>query len=259
MSDLLPEDRALIEAGAPDDLPTAQDRDRVRAGLSAQFGITVAGAAGEGAAGPGTKTAVAAVSGTAKVVKLAVVLGVVALGGAGAAIAIAPRTGDLQPSSSVAKGTAPVPIAIVTPPSARAPTTTDQAMPVDQLPSAPAVSPRSSFRGTRTSLPPASSPTQGETLPIPPRDALAEETRILREANAAMQKGDAESALSLLSEHGRRFPAGVLAEERDVERVLALCGAGRVADARVEATRFLTDRPRSPLAGRVRTSCGGTR
>jgi hypothetical protein len=55
-----------------------------------------------------------------------------------------------------------------------------------------------------------------------------------------------------------RFPSGALAEERDASRVLALCAAGRAAEARVIATDFLAKHPRSPAASRVRASCGGS-
>jgi hypothetical protein len=100
---------------------------------------------------------------------------------------------------------------------------------------------------------PSSSPS-----PAAPADALAEETRLLRDADAATRAGDATRALALLAEHARRFPRGALAEERDAETVLALCAAGRTEDARAAARRFLAARPGSALAGRVRSSCGGS-
>jgi 2-oxoisovalerate dehydrogenase E1 component len=46
------------------------------------------------------------------------------------------------------------------------------------------------------------------------------------------------------------------AEEREAERVIALCDLGRDAEARAAAQAFLRDRPRSPLSARVRESCG---
>jgi hypothetical protein len=71
-----------------------------------------------------------------------------------------------------------------------------------------------------------------------------------------MRSGDPRRALDLLDEHARTFPNGILAEERSVERVSALCTLGRVAEAREEATRFLRATPDSPLAESVRSSCG---
>jgi hypothetical protein len=84
---------------------------------------------------------------------------------------------------------------------------------------------------------------------------LAEEVGLLRRARAALNAGDPAAALAHLAEHSRRFPAGVLAEERDAARVLALCHAGRRDEARAQASRFLRERPSSPLAARVRESC----
>ncbi len=49
----------------------------------------------------------------------------------------------------------------------------------------------------------------------------------------------------------------MLGEERAAERILALCALGRKDEARTEAQRFLSRFPRSPVAERVRTSCGG--
>ncbi len=66
---------------------------------------------------------------------------------------------------------------------------------------------------------------------------------------------DGTIALARLDEHATRFPQGALVEERIAARVLALCSVGRVANARVEAQRFLVARPRSPLAAQVRGSC----
>jgi hypothetical protein len=89
------------------------------------------------------------------------------------------------------------------------------------------------------------------------RRSLDDETRLIGAADAALRAGDGASALLRLDEHARSFPDGVLAEERSAERVLALCALGRDADARTEADRFLSDRPRTPLAAKVRASCGG--
>jgi hypothetical protein len=85
---------------------------------------------------------------------------------------------------------------------------------------------------------------------------LGAETQLLRGADGALRTGDPAHALELLDEHAVAFPDGVLAEERSAERVTTLCALGRVADARVEAARFLATRPDSPLAKVVRRSCG---
>jgi outer membrane protein assembly factor BamD (BamD/ComL family) len=75
---------------------------------------------------------------------------------------------------------------------------------------------------------------------------------------AALKAGDAASALDALDEHARRFPNGILAEERASQRVVALCSAGRIAEAQAEGERFLREHPLSPAATRVRGACLAT-
>jgi hypothetical protein len=87
-------------------------------------------------------------------------------------------------------------------------------------------------------------------------DPLAAEDARLREAQAFMRAGDAAGALRTLDEFAASHPDGVLQEERRAARVLALSAAGRVDEACAEAWRFLRETPRSPLAERVRASCG---
>jgi hypothetical protein len=61
----------------------------------------------------------------------------------------------------------------------------------------------------------------------------------------------------MIDQHRARFPNGTMVEERESERIVVLCALGRTDEARAAASAFLRDRPRSPLAGRVRASCGG--
>jgi outer membrane protein assembly factor BamD (BamD/ComL family) len=84
---------------------------------------------------------------------------------------------------------------------------------------------------------------------------VAEEVEVLTRAHTALRGGSPDEALAALDEHARRFPKGALAEERSSERVLALCAAGRKAEAHVEGERFLRLHPRSFFAARVRGSC----
>jgi len=48
------------------------------------------------------------------------------------------------------------------------------------------------------------------------------------------------------------YPEGVLAEEREAERALALADLGRTAEARLAAAAFLRKYPASPLGVRLR-------
>jgi outer membrane protein assembly factor BamD (BamD/ComL family) len=85
---------------------------------------------------------------------------------------------------------------------------------------------------------------------------LEKELLLLRDAKSALDRGDSAKALSVLDQHEKTYPDGVLAEERGATRVLALCAAGRTQDAKLSARDFLAKYPRSPSAVRVRASCG---
>ncbi|MEO8875537.1 MAG: hypothetical protein ABI461_08120 [Polyangiaceae bacterium] len=92
----------------------------------------------------------------------------------------------------------------------------------------------------------------------PPALQTGAEVELIQHAQQALAANDASTALALLNEHARRFPNGALAEERDAARVLALCGAGRQADASAMGAAFLNRYPTSPLASRVRSSCANS-
>lgn len=86
-------------------------------------------------------------------------------------------------------------------------------------------------------------------------EQLAEEIGLLASANAAIRSGEGSRALQLLREFDRRFANAVLKEERSAAGVLALCAAGRQAEAKAAADRFVTRWPRSPLLPRISGSC----
>jgi hypothetical protein len=102
------------------------------------------------------------------------------------------------------------------------------------------------------------SPDDVPTMPSTPRGPATVDTEaaLLREADAALRAGNAGRALAAVNEHAARFPGGVLAEERESERIVVLCALGRTEEARTLAAKFVATRPRSPLLGRVRRSCG---
>jgi hypothetical protein len=100
-------------------------------------------------------------------------------------------------------------------------------------------------------------PVKKAVAPIEPAtpETLAAETSLLRRARAALAGGNAGGCLALLSQHARQFPTGVLAEERDALRVVALCSDGRVEDGKKAAATFRRVHPGSPLRGRVDSAC----
>lgn len=94
--------------------------------------------------------------------------------------------------------------------------------------------------------------------PKPETDGIAQEVALLSEARSALGAGEAKRALGVLARHAKRFPNGVLARERDVSWITALCVLGRVDQARAKADVFLRAHGSSPHAAKVRASCGGS-
>jgi hypothetical protein len=132
---------------------------------------------------------------------------------------------------------------------APAPVTRRAVVPPPAVASAPAlpspVSPVSPVLAVPELLP---APTPAVAAPgLSPADAARAELRLLREARAAVARGDFAAALPPIAEHARRFKNGRLVEEREALRVKALGGLGRTAEARRAAAAFRARFPRSVL------------
>lgn len=129
------------------------------------------------------------------------------------------------------------------------------------LPDAPALAPAKPSAGAVAARKPtAEAPAPGpvgtaESVANPVNDSLGNEMRILREAHAASKNGDPSRALTLLDEHARTYPRGVLREERLALTALVLCSQGRQADARRAAEELAHANPRSSHLERLRGSC----
>ncbi|HSS40011.1 MAG TPA: hypothetical protein VLT58_14685 [Polyangia bacterium] len=103
-------------------------------------------------------------------------------------------------------------------------------------------------------------PTAADPEPVaPPRlsrfaaaqESYRAEVGLLQRAQAAYGNRNFAGALALVGEHGRRFPNGRLAEEREALRVRSLAAAGRQGEARRAATIFAHRFPRSVLLPRL--------
>ncbi len=248
MSDLSPEARALLAAAADGDDPSPADRDRVARAIAVPLGITALVPATAQAAGG----ALGAATGLS-VVKV-VTAGVVVLGLGGGAWVKARRERSTAGRATVAavegRGSARMPRA--TPP----PATTPRATP-------PRVTPEETLRVTAPATPP---PTPAEARPTIRRTrpeaasagSLRAESALIAAAHRALLAGDASAALARIADYDARFPRGALREERDLERVLALCAAGRGAESRAAARRFLRSFPDSPSVARAAGACAAT-
>ena len=108
---------------------------------------------------------------------------------------------------------------------------------------APAAGPSSTLGANPT----RSSPAYGDG-PFP--SARATEVDLLDRAQDALSSRPGE-ALALADEHAVRYPAGVLAQEREVIAIDALVRLGRPGDARARADRFFRDFPASAHRPRI--------
>ncbi len=164
------------------------------------------------------------------------------------------------PSPAVTSPSSPEAPAVAAP---RVTTAAPGPSPAIAAPAAPAAQPRltttmaaaSATASIPTVVAPASS---ASAPPAAALSALQAEARLVREADRALKAGDAEGSLRLLDEHAATFPRGALEPERAAERVLALCAAGRTAEAQRDARAFLASHEAGPLATRVRGSCAAS-
>jgi hypothetical protein len=96
--------------------------------------------------------------------------------------------------------------------------------------------------------------------PVAPADdrdhQLQQEAAELARAKNLLGAGQAPAALTLLDQSSQRFPAGVLAHEREALTIEALVDSGERELGRRRARRFLARYPGSPLADRLRKLAG---
>ena len=211
--------------------PSGASKERVWDALEADLAVPPPGGEGGGGAAP------AGASGTGAG-KLVLLGGVVVLAGAfmlwrGAQDVPEPESAAVTESEPAAESVTET-VTVTAPESVTAPASeTETAVPT-------------TIEAAKTEAP----------APRPARGTLAEEMKLMTAAQRAARAGDPARALASLRKHRARFPRGVMAEEREAERVLALCALGRDRQARAARARFLERFAGSPLAPRVRRACG---
>lgn len=86
-------------------------------------------------------------------------------------------------------------------------------------------------------------------------DPLAEETALIRRAEASLRAGNPAGALDVLKEHALEFPSGALTTERKALRAIALCLRGNRIQGRGEAALLRHHAASKPYRERIRRAC----
>ena len=224
MSELGPRAREILHSGRELNRPTDADRERVEGALRERLGAALLLA-------ESSKTAPAIRPRWPFVSSVVVGAGLV-----GGAVYFASQHEPASANAPPAVATA------VTAPSSAMPATSAAELPSPEAPK-PAVlvppdRPTSADRPT-----PSAHPTD---------DRLAQEVALLARATSSLHAGRPADALKVLDEYQRRFPKGLLAEERRAARAQALCSLGRQSEAETELARLA---PQSLAAARARQAC----
>lgn len=246
MKQLSPQARSYLDALRSVDAPPADATARVWESVVERAAAGELGPElGPEPIGDGGASTAAAGSGSIKSIVIGIVLGAGAAIGVTAAIVAS----DDVPALAAAPGLAP--LADVPAPTP-APIDSIVDAPIEIEDDAPAIVAEPTRAATRTRTAPVR-----VAEPKPAEDLVAEEVALLAEARTALGAGEASKAIKLLARHRKRFPRGLLANERDVSWITALCVLGKVDEARTKAQAFLRAHGSSPHAAKVRASCGG--
>ena len=214
--------------------------------LAGLFAAERSAPAGDGATRANVRARLASVVGLLPA-KVAAAAGTATiLGGTGKIIAvIAISIGAGVTAVKVARGSEPAHVAapVIQPAITEetTPASPEQVMQTDERP--------------HVTAPEVTAPVQAPAAPAapaqPPATPPPSEAKLLKSAWSALASGDPARTLELAREAEHLYPGGVLVEERDALRILALAKLGLVADARAAARAFLVQFPRSVHRARV--------
>lgn len=109
---------------------------------------------------------------------------------------------------------------------------------------------------TRPPSPPQPVIPPGASAPAAGAGDARREIAQLAEVRRAFEDGEYAAALALADAGNRRFPGGLLYEEREAMAVRSLVELDRTADARKRGERYLARFPSGPHAARVRKAIG---
>jgi len=248
MSELGREARDFLASARGAHDASAGAKDRVRVGLAAALSMSATAGAGGAVATAPAGVRSAWLTGA----KMATVIAVV---GGGAWLLLGHAGSKTSAQASLARGVVVDPVLAPPPP----PPALSTASPVAIEPTRegslielPAPS------SSAVTAPPARPPVAAvprQPSPQAAEGSVAAEVAILQRVSAALRRGDPDRALVAIAEHARRFPNGALAEERDTERIVALCALGRSEEAARARGRFERAYPASPHEARVQAAC----
>jgi hypothetical protein len=83
------------------------------------------------------------------------------------------------------------------------------------------------------------------------KDMLSAESALLTQARAQLRNGDANAAQQLLSTLHKKFPKGMLRQEREVLAIEVLAARGNASAARQRARAFIAAHPESPHSAQL--------
>jgi hypothetical protein len=212
-----PKARELIQRSRQALRPTIADRERIEAALRAQLGAA-AFEAPESAAPPARHLGLKLASSAAMCVCVL-----------GAVVFFARNTAAPTPPAPPSRAPAPAP---------QTPLTSPADEPSELAPAAPA--------------PERETPAPQPKPPARKHDSLAQEVALLSQATRSLRSGDLAAALRKLDEHKRKYPQGMMREERRAARAQVLCSMGRVSEGNAELAGLP---PRSPTAAQAEQVC----
>jgi len=249
MNELSPKARALVEAHRNGKVLSFAERHRLKQGVLVR--VAAMGAA-------------SATAGTAVGMSLAAKIGWVtlALAMVGGASGWVLRGRTANPSSLAQQSSIPKRLDAVPLPAAAASTIdwhsslTDSAASTQAtpLPARVDVAKRTVKPPAVVSAPEVMTASAAVAAPLSPEPEL----QMLRQAREDLQRGQPEVAFRRLSDYDREHGQGVLMQERQALKAIALCRWRPGSDAQTRAAQFLRSAPQSPLANRVRSACEAT-
>jgi hypothetical protein len=250
--------RALVRRAATIEAAPAGAKARVLAGVQA----LAASSRGDGdghAGATGDESPPPPIHGAPFVGRALAVAGAFALGGAFGAFVMY-RAMHMQ-ASLEATHVAPIERDVPTAPAyaPAAPQATPSAQPGEPTRAVSAVSalPVESATSTARQRPvPTASTSSRKASSIDALDALADERTLLDRARGAIEREDGAAALAATAEHARKYPGGVLVQEREAIAVRALVLLGRTDEARASVARFRERFPDSLLLPALESSAG---